>query len=225
MPAARQVSGFASPTATFFCTLCKLTIQDIENLDRSTWPKRDVREHVQFARQWKNAQTTKEQDTLFKGHGIRWSPLLDLPYWNPILFTAIEPMHVFDAGLLQTHCRYVWGIDTTALSGDGVTLQSAMAIPRPSDSDLDELYEVICELENPEKLRQRLKDCTRDILWHICSDNELRRAGQKWQLVDAIIEWVSRTTGLICTHILMLDAAPDGLTRHTSTARCPFHGT
>jgi Transposase family tnp2 len=209
MLAARQAGGFASPTATFFCTLCNLNIQDIENLDRRTWPERNVDEHCQFARRWKDAQTTKEQETLFKEHGIRWSPLLELPYWNPILFTAIEPMHVFDAGLFQTHCRQVWGIDTTALSGDGL---SAMDVPRPPDSELGEWYEVIRKLNKPEDLRRRLKECTRDTLWHICSDNELRRAGQKWQLAETIVDWVSRSTGLICTHILMLDAAPDCLT-------------
>jgi hypothetical protein len=212
MLAARQAGGFASPTATFFCTLCNLKIQDIENLDRRTWPERDVGEHIQCARRWRDSQTTKEQETLFKDHGIRWSSLLDLPYWNPILFTAIEPMHVFDAGLFQTHCRQVWGIDTTALSGDGLTPQSAMAVSRPSDSELGKWYEVIRKLKKPEDLRNRLKDCARETLWHVCSDNELRRAGNKGQLAEAIIEWVSQSTGLICAHTLMLDAAPDSLT-------------
>jgi hypothetical protein len=46
-------------------------------------------------------ETLEEQDALFKSNGIRWSPLLDLPYRNPILFTAIERMHVFDVGLFQ----------------------------------------------------------------------------------------------------------------------------
>ncbi len=95
---------------------------------------------------------TKEQETLFKDHGIRWSPLLNLPYWNPILFTAIEPMHVFDVGLFQTHCRQVWGIDTTALSSDGLAMQSAMVVPRPSDSKLGKWYEVICKLKKLEDL-------------------------------------------------------------------------
>ncbi|KAH9953585.1 hypothetical protein BC827DRAFT_1076421, partial [Russula dissimulans] len=109
MLAARQAGGFASPTATFFCTLCNLKIQDIENLDRRTWPEQNAKENGQFVRQWRDAQMTKEQETVFKDRGIRWSPLLNLPYWNPILFTAIEPMHVFNAGLFQTHCRLVWG--------------------------------------------------------------------------------------------------------------------
>jgi len=39
MLAARQAGGFASLMATSFCMLCNLKIQDIENLDRSTWPE------------------------------------------------------------------------------------------------------------------------------------------------------------------------------------------
>src|SRR5258708_18633679 len=178
----QQAGGFASPTATFFCMLCNLKIQDIENLDKCTWPERDAAEHVWFARRWRDAQTTKEQETLFKDYGIRWSPLLNLPYWNPILFTAIEPMHVFDVRLFQTHCWQVWGIDTTALSGDGLAMHLAMYIPRPLDSKLGECYEVICKLKKPEDLREQLKGCSHDTLWNICSNNELHHAGQKLQL-------------------------------------------
>jgi hypothetical protein len=201
MPAARQAGGFASPTATYFCTLCHLSIQDIENLDKQAWPERDAGEHSRVARQWRDAQTAEEQEALFKSHGIRWSSLLSLPYWNPIIFTAIEPMHVFDAGLLQTHCRQVWGIDTTAASGNGLTLQSGMAISRPSDSDLGKWYDAIRGLKNPEDVKERLKDCPRDALAHICEDNDLRRADlrNKRQLIKAIVEWVRQTTGYTCT--------------------------
>ena len=215
MPAARQASGFASPTATFFCTLCHLKIQDIENLDKQSWPKRDVGEHGRLAREWKDAQTTEEQEALFKRHGLRWTPLLSLKYWDPILFTAIEPMHVFDAGLFQTHCRQVWGIDTTAASGDGLTLQSDMTVDRPSDLELGKWYEAICGLNNPEDVRERLKHCPRNALWHICNDNDLRHADprNRQQLVEAIVEWVRWSTFLY-THILVFNAAPDGFIRH-----------
>ena len=215
MLAARQAGGFASPTATFFCTLCNLKIQDIENLDKRTWPMRDVGEHCRSARRWRDAQTTEEQGALFKSHGIRWSPLLSLPYWDPILFTAIEPMHVFDAGLFQNHCRQVWGIDTTAVSGNGLTLQSEMAIARPLDPDLGKWYDDIHGLpqKNPEDVRGLLKDCPRETLWHICNDNDLRRPDprSRRQLVEAIVEWVRRSP-VLRAHILVLNAVPDGLT-------------
>ena len=196
MLAARQAGGFASPTATSFCTLCKLRIQDIENLDRSTWPERDVGEHLRFARKWRDAETIDEQETLFKNHGIRWSALLDLPYWNPVLFTTIEPMHVFDVGLFQTHLRQIWGIDTAAPGGDGFASQAAKEIARPSSSEMEKWYDIIRTTNDPGDLREQLagRHCIRDILWHICEDNNLRRAGNKGQLAEAIIEWVGRRT-------------------------------
>jgi Transposase family tnp2 len=198
MLAARQASGFASPTATYFCTCCNLKVQDIENLDRHTWPQRDVVEHIKIAKQWRDAETLADQETLFRNCGIRWSPLLDLPYWNPIRFTAIEPMHVFDAGLFQSHCRQVWGIDTSTLGSDGTAPSTTKAIPRPSDSELEKWYEIIRAAQNPERLREQLngRDCARDTLWHICNDHNLRRAGTKWQLAGAITEWVC----VFCVH-------------------------
>ena len=192
MLAARQAGGFASPTATNFCTCCSLKIQDIENLDKSTWPERDVVEHIQHAKCWREAETLEEQDALFKSNGIRWSPLLDLPYWNPILFTAIEPMHVFDVGLFQNHCRHVWGINVSALGGDG-TASTATIVPRPSNSDFEKWYDIIRCAQDSDSLREQLngRGCSRDILWHICNDHDLRRAGNKQQLVRSIDEWVS----------------------------------
>ena len=219
MLAAWQAGGFASLTATFFCTLCNLKIQDIENLDKRTWPERDVGEHIQLARQWRDGQMMEEQENLFKNHGLRWSPLLELPYWNPILFTAIEPMHIFDAGLFQTHCRQVWGIDATAPSGDGLTSQSTKLIARPSASELDKWYELISK--NPEHLREKLKGCAHDTLWHICNDNDLRRAGNKWQLAEAIVEWVSQLCGrnkqCMCKYLCTLQrqtVSPDTIRLH-----------
>ncbi len=70
MLTAWQVGGFASLMATYFCTLCNLKIQDIENLDKSTWPERDVGEHLWLARKWRDAQMINKHETLFKNHGI-----------------------------------------------------------------------------------------------------------------------------------------------------------
>ena len=191
MLAARQAGGFASPTVTYFCTRCNLKIQDIENIDRHSWPQRDVIEHVKTTKQWRDAESLEEQGAIFRNCGLRWSPLLQLPYWNPILFTAIEPMHVFDAGLFQTHCRQVWGIDTSNPGGNGTT--NTTSISRPPDSELEKWYEIIRATQDPGHLRDQLgrRDCSRDILWHICNDHNLRCAGNKLQLAAAIAEWVS----------------------------------
>ena len=190
MLAARQAGGFASPTATYFCTCCNLKIQDIENIEIHSWPKRDVVKHIKSAMQWRDAESLDEQSAIFKDCGIRWSPLLQLPYWNPILFTAIEPMHVFDAGLFQTHCRQVWGIDTSNPGGDGMAVK---ATARPPDAELEKWYGIIRAAQDSGHLQDQLngRDCARDTLWHICHDHNLRRAGNKLQLATAIAEWVS----------------------------------
>ena len=193
MPAARQAGGFASPTATYFCTRCRLKVQDIENLDIHSWPQRDVVEHVKVAKQWRDARGLDEQNAIFRNHSIRWSALLQLPYWNPILFTAIEPMHVFDAGLFQNHCRHIWDIDTSNPGGEGKVFPTAKPITRPPDVELEKWYKIIRADRDPEHLQNQLigRDCPRDTLWHICHDHELRRAGTKFQLAMAITEWVS----------------------------------
>ena len=192
MLAARQAGGFASPTATNFCTCCNLKIQDIENLDRSTWPGRDVVQQIQLAKRWRDAESLEEQERLFKNDGVRWSSLLDLPYWDPVLFTAIEPMHLFETGLFQTHLRQVWKVDVSASGGDGSRSAGAMATTRPPDSDMEKWYEVIRAAKDTVKLREQLngRECARDVLWHICNDHDLRRAGNKGQLAGSIVEWV-----------------------------------
>ena len=98
-------------------------------------------------------------------------------------------MHVFDAGLFQNHCRNIWGIDTTAPGGDGITLQANKDIARPPAPEMEKWYGIIGTAKSSGDLRERLtgRHCARDTLWHICKDNDLRRAGNKVQLAEAIL--------------------------------------
>jgi hypothetical protein len=190
MLAARQVAGFGSVTSTFFCTFCLLTIQDIENLEKHTWPARTFHSHLECALEWKNAQSARDRERLFRLHGIRWSALLELPYWNPILYTVLDSMHAAFLGLFQTHCRKVWRIDVSVEGGDGSLLRPEKSVQRPSDSVLLEWLQLI--KENPSDLLEQLTagDVPKNILWHICVDNGLRHAGGKRALAKGIIDWV-----------------------------------
>ncbi len=58
-------------------------------------------------------------------------------------------MHVFDAGLFQTHLWQIWGIDTTAPGGDGIGLQAAREISRPSASEMEKWYDIIRTAKSP----------------------------------------------------------------------------
>ena len=190
MLAARQVAGFGSVTSMFFCTFCLLTIQDIENLQKDTWPKRTLHDHLECAREWRDCQSTRGRERLFRLHGVRWSALLDLPYWNPILYTILDSMHAAFLGLFQSHCRKVWRIDVSVEGGDGSLLHTKKPTPRPLDSALRKWLQII--KTNPRNLLERLTadDTPKNVLWHICVDNGLRHAGGKVALAKGIIEWV-----------------------------------
>ena len=190
MLTARQVAGFGSVTSMLFCTFCLLTIQDIENLEKSTWPQRTLHNHLECAREWRNCRSERDRERLFKLHGLRWSALLDLPYWNPILYTVLDSMHAAFLGLFQTHCRKVWRINVSIEGGDGSLLRPEKTLPRPPDSVLLKWLRLI--KENPKDLLQRLnaENIQRNILWHICVDNSLRHVGGKRALAKGIVEWV-----------------------------------
>ena len=79
MLAARQITGLRSVNSKFFCTFCLLMIQEIENLDKSSWPERWLYEQLVWAREWKECPSKRDRESLFKLHGVRWSALLDLP--------------------------------------------------------------------------------------------------------------------------------------------------
>ena len=62
-------------------------------------------------RQCGATQLLKERDAIFEDHGIRWSRLLRLPYWDPTRYAVVDAMHNLFLGELRHHCVEVWGID------------------------------------------------------------------------------------------------------------------
>ena len=74
-------------------------------------------EHKRYGYLWRDAQTLQERDQIFKSHGVRWSELFRLSYWDPVLFTVIDTMHNHYLGLLEDHCRSIWGMDITVDDG------------------------------------------------------------------------------------------------------------
>jgi Transposase family tnp2 len=114
LPAARKLAGRAGPTANQMCGLCWLMKSDIADFDWEKWRRRTFEEHKAAAEQWKNAETKVERDKIFKQHGVRWSELLRLPYWDPTRFIVIDGMHNLFLGLVQYHFRSLIVIDKQA---------------------------------------------------------------------------------------------------------------
>ncbi|KAI0038168.1 hypothetical protein FA95DRAFT_1454680, partial [Auriscalpium vulgare] len=119
VPAARAMSGFRSATSEQFCPYCNLPLASINNLDVENWGHRKLHEHRSHAEAWKNAATDDERNKLWKQHGIRYTELLRLPYWDPTSYVVIDTMHNLFLGNFQDHCRNIWGMDAAHLDGDG----------------------------------------------------------------------------------------------------------
>ncbi|KAJ3853217.1 hypothetical protein EV368DRAFT_28043, partial [Lentinula lateritia] len=186
---AHTLSGFASHRHTLFCIRCLLPIQEIHNLDPATWPRRDLESHRTYANLWRDAASKAIRDTLFNKYGVRWTEMLRLPYWNPIVYTIIDSMHLGYLGLFATHIRRIWKMNAEALkSGEGyVQPSSEKKRKKPSNSFLRKLFNAI--RDNKLSLKKTLSDQTQGVLWYLCYDLNLPSAGTKDILVNTILEW------------------------------------
>ncbi|KZT08857.1 uncharacterized protein LAESUDRAFT_617409, partial [Laetiporus sulphureus 93-53] len=189
LPAARQVSGHGSYSASFFCSFCKLRLEDIENFDSNTWPKRDPMEHRKHAEEWRKANSYEARASIFKAHGVRWSQLLKLPYWDPIAFTVVDTMHNQYLGLIRTHCKEIWGMNIEVEDGDGMYVHARNVPPRPSDTDMQEGKHLLYGGS-----MSQLAKCTKAVLWHLCFEHDLRCARTKKQLLASLVHWVIDTS-------------------------------
>ncbi|KZV62523.1 hypothetical protein PENSPDRAFT_562307, partial [Peniophora sp. CONT] len=106
-PAARQVSGFGAPNYRFFCPYCRLRHRQRKNLDAKTWPPRTSEHHRDCAERWKQARSDNEREKIYAESGVRYSALLELPYWDPSRFTVIDIMHLLFEGNLKRYLR-IW---------------------------------------------------------------------------------------------------------------------
>lgn len=110
LPAIRKVAGFLSHAAKPFCSFCKCLHDNLEDLDFGNWMPRDGIEVRNQAEEWKGAITVSAKEALAKKTGVRWTPLHDLPYWDPVKHVVLGFMHNFLEGVLQHQLRILWGI-------------------------------------------------------------------------------------------------------------------
>jgi hypothetical protein len=120
LPAARKIAGFPGHAAKFGCSVC---MSDRDDIATGTSPcsaqkLRTSHGHRAAAQTYKNILQTSGHVTAEKwlkatSDGVRWSPLNDLPYWDPVKCTILDVMHLILLGICQFHWRKFW-------NGDGV---------------------------------------------------------------------------------------------------------
>ncbi|TFK45236.1 hypothetical protein OE88DRAFT_1640188 [Heliocybe sulcata] len=108
LPAARQAAALAGHNSHHYCSVCQRVHRaTVGETDFEGWSLRDVDALHRHAEEWRDAPTSKEQEKLFKMHGIWWSELWCLPYWDPTRQLVVDSMHCILEGLIAYHCREV----------------------------------------------------------------------------------------------------------------------
>lgn len=107
IPATRKLCGFVGHFARLGCSKCSRVFlsfpstsahisdsrRDYSGYDRENWPARELSDHRQQAINHLQAQTKAQQKSIEDNYGIRYSVLLELPYFDPIRFAVVDPMH------------------------------------------------------------------------------------------------------------------------------------
>ena len=114
VPAARNVCGFLGYSAQLRCSKCMKKFpgpiggKNYSGFDLTQWPERTVEEHRKNVEAIKSCTTVKHQSELESKFGCRYSVLLDLPYFDPIRMTIIDPMHNMFLGTAKHVLKNVW---------------------------------------------------------------------------------------------------------------------
>lgn len=117
LPGGRKAAGMAGHRSHWFCAICNCYHLDTRGrTDCENWENRDVQSLRDAALRWKYANTYAERQAIFKDTGVRWSEMWQLPYWNPPLQLAAEPMHLLLEGLAEDHSRGVLNISVAEAS-------------------------------------------------------------------------------------------------------------
>lgn len=148
LPALCKVTGFAGHSTTQFCSFCQLPKAEQNNLHRENWPCRDEEKHRKLAKEWKKQATEAKRTEHFEKHGLRWSELLRLPYWDPTRFALVDAMHNLFLGELHHHCRHVWGINIKDKGSEKIPPHT----PQEQHDWLDHVVKYI-KLESSQKLK------------------------------------------------------------------------
>lgn len=139
LPSARRVAGLGSHSSTFFCSECNLPVQDIDDLNTDNWPARTREDHCTHSKAWRDARSEAERARVFEAHGIRWSELLRLPYWDPTKFVVIDSMHAFYLRIFHRHIRDIWGMDISIEDGESEGVHFSTTL---SEGDIEKAQQV-----------------------------------------------------------------------------------
>jgi len=69
---------------------------------------RNSSQHREDALGWRRCNSKAARDRFVWQTGVRWSELLRLPYFDPIRFTIVDPMHCLFFGIAKWIIKRIW---------------------------------------------------------------------------------------------------------------------
>ena len=121
VPAARKICDHVS--ALVSCHRCEKkanyenrqhNFAGMANMDE-WFITRDSTKHFQDAIRWRKCNSDAARKRFVKENGVRWSELLRLPYFDPIRFITVDPMHCLFLSIAKWIVKRIW-IDLGVLS-------------------------------------------------------------------------------------------------------------
>ena len=125
IPASRKLCGFVGHGAVKGCSKCLLSFPtdsfgekpDYSNFDKSQWEPRIVEKHRDTAKKYNECQTKAAKKLLERDFGIRYTALLELPYFDPVRMCVVDPMHNLLLGTAK-HITEIWKTTSILSSKD-----------------------------------------------------------------------------------------------------------
>jgi hypothetical protein len=149
LQAVRKVAGYMAFNATQFCNWCLLKLNDIEDLNHTSWTLRDSHTVAAQATAWLKAKTVTKKVALAKKFGVRRTPMHDVVGWNPVHHIILGFMHNWLEGILMRHLRMLWGIGRPKKKmADVKNLGNLDDIGEPSASEMSEMSDSASESED-----------------------------------------------------------------------------
>ena len=114
IPAARKICGHVSSLVA--CHICEKkgnyenrqhNFAGMDDIDE-WFVARDPAKHRENAQAWRRCNSDASRSRFVKQTGVRWSELLRLPYFDPVRFVTVDPMHCLFLGIAKWIVKRIW---------------------------------------------------------------------------------------------------------------------
>jgi hypothetical protein len=138
LPACRKVCGFSNFNAIKGCSKCLKDFPtayfgakpDYSGYDCDEWEKRELSFHRDKAYEHLSARTLTKRNEIQHAYGIKFSNLLNLPYFDIVRWHTIDPMHNLFLGIAK-HAFKTWKELGVLHANDYETLQLKVDLMNP----------------------------------------------------------------------------------------------